>query len=386
MLVNKIKKGRLTVYDSKNTIIIDVHKSDEYHGIIHTKDFGALCRKVILDGDIGLGELYMEGNWTSPDMLKLFMVLLINDDKVQKNKGDKGLHKRDDKANIKHHYDVGNDFYLSFLTDDIHAYTCGFFFCPNDTLNDAQYNKIETIISKLEIEKDQKVLDMGCGWGSCAYYIANKTKSKVDGVTISDEQEMYIQENIPNMKVYNMSYIDLPHELNGYYDKIYTIGMIEHVRCVNYNVFFDKISKLLNDKGRYVLHTITYSDTCHTNSTRQSQNESFISKYIFLGGQVPKREWIIESSNRANLKLIHMEIYPGQHYGRTLQIWKQNLLENSDKIKKMGYDEKIIKMYEYYFTECEALFFSGKMEITHFIFEKNVLLENVTCSKFQCTK
>jgi cyclopropane-fatty-acyl-phospholipid synthase len=380
-----MNKGWLTVYDSTGNILIDIHKSDEYHGIIHTNDFGTLCRKVILEGDVGLGELYIEGNWTSPNMLELFMTFLINADQLHKKRNESTLYKHDDKTNIKHHYDVGNDFYLSFLTDDMHVYTCGFFFCPNDTLNDAQYNKIRTIMTKLEIEKDEKILDIGCGWGMCAHYIADKTGSVVDGVTLSDEQASYIQENIPSMQVYNMSYIDLPNDLHGYYDKIYSIGMFEHVKCSNYNAFFDKVHKLLNDNGRLVLHTITYSDSCETGTTCQNQNQSFVAKYIFPGGQIPKRKWIMDASMTVDLKLVHMEIYPGQHYGKTLQNWKHNLLENASKTKQMGYDEKLIKMYEFYFTECSASFFAGKMEITQFVFEKNVKLENVTYSKFQCS-
>lgn len=237
----------------------------------------------------------------------------------------------------------------------------------------------------MEVKGNERILDVGCGWGSIANYISRKTNSVVEGVTLADEQERYIVKTYPNVRVYNMDYKDLPETLYGSYDKIYSIGMFEHVRYSNYKLFFEKMSKLLKASGRFVLHTITYADSALNYSTRNCQNDTFITKYIFPGGQIPKREWIMESSKETDLKMTHMEVFPGQHYGKTLRQWKRNFLDNKDSVKRMGYSDEVIRMYEYYFTECEASFFTENIEITQFVFEKIEGLEHAY-SAFQCNR
>ena len=369
--LNKIKHGNLIIYDAQtSTELFKVFRTDEYVGEIYTDDFAGLCKQVVKSGDIGLGEMYMKGEWYSPDMLSLFMLFNKNDKYIQKQivcLVCKSI--RNNRKDIQHHYDVGNDFYMHFLRDDLHAYTCGIFQCAKDDLNTAQYNKVNIIIKKLESEPGQTILDAGCGWGSIANYVGNQTKSTIHGVTLSDEQEKFILQNYEKIKVFNMNILDVPISNNNVYDKIYSIGIMEHIKCTDYSKFFKRLYDLLKPGGRLVLHCITYSSL--KLSTCKHQNETFVSKHIFPGGQVPTREWIMKSANEDNeFKLLHMEVYGGQHYARTLSIWRKNMMERKKEIKMLGYSDEFIRKYEYYMVECESAFLSDRLNVTHFVFEK----------------
>lgn len=379
--LNRMTRGHLTIYSMDKKVALDIHRTDEFRGEIYTEDFGELCKQLVKRGDIGLGELFMQGKWYSPNTLELIMTLLLNDRELQTPSF--GAVLSNDKKNIKHHYDVGNDFYMQFLRDDLKAYTCGFFLCPGDGLNEAQNNKVNIIVKKMETQPGQKILDIGCGWGTIAAYVADITKTRVDGVTLSDEQEAYILKTHPKMTVFNMSYEDLPSEVHGTYDRIFSIGMFEHVRCPNYETFFKKAAELLTANGRMVLHTITHSSIAV--STCAHQNESFISEYIFPGGQIPKREWITSAASKTDLKLVHMEVFGGQHYAKTLGFWRKYMMERIAELKGLGYKDEFIRMYEYYFVICEAAFYSDKLNITQFVYEKATSLRNVSNS-FQCNK
>jgi cyclopropane fatty-acyl-phospholipid synthase-like methyltransferase len=373
-VLNNMKHGHLTIYSKNGMVLLDVYRTNEPRGKLYTSDFNDLCKQLVKNGDTGIGELYMQGKLTSPDMLGAITTLIVNDKELQAKKITySGL--SNDKSNIKHSYDIGNNFYMSFLKDDLQAYTCGFFLCDTNTLNEAQYNKIDSVIRKLEILPNECILDVGCGWGSIANYVGKKTNSIVDGLTIADEQQKFINTTYPNMKVFNKSYADVGSELYGKYDKIYSIGMFEHVRCVNYDKFFSQMSKVLKQNGRFLLHTITYQGKDHVNSSFEHQNKSFISEYIFPGGQIPTHEWVIDAASKY-FKIVHIEVYPGQHYSRTLEHWRRNLLESAENLRKAGYNDELLKMYEFYFLECEAAFSQSKMNITHFLLENGSIIKD----------
>ena len=377
--VNKIKHGHLIIYDAyTGAPIFEIFRSNEYIGKLYTNSFETLCEQVVKYSDIGLGELYMKGEWWSPDLLSLFLLFNKNDKYIQKKRFVPNI-RRNTKQDVHHHYDVGNDFYMHFLRDDLHAYTCGFFLCASDDLNTAQYNKVNTIMKKLESEPGQAILDVGCGWGAIANYIGKQTSTNVDGVTLSDEQEKYIIQNYPHIKVFNINFLELSIEKN--YDKIYSIGMFEQVQCPDYSKFFAKAYELLKPGGRIVLHTITYSS--FNLSICKHQNESFITKHIFPGGQIPTREWIMNAAETNDLKLVHMEVYGGQHYAKTLKIWRENMMERRKEINSIGYSDEFLRKYEFYMAICESSFLSDKMNITHFVFDKVNDLQNVV-NNFQC--
>lgn len=384
--LSKINYGTIVIKDLKTKEnILNIHATNDIIGVLYTKNWKEFCKEIIKNGDIGFGNMYIKEECMSPNIADFIKVVLVNEKYIKPQAANFTLVKYSDEKNIRHHYDVGNDFYHTFLTDDLKAYSCGFFFNKNDTLNDAQYNKVHEIIKKLEPSQNDKILDVGCGWGYIANYIAQITNTEIDCCTLSLEQGNFIKDNHKNIKnVFIQNYYDL--NTTKTYDKIYSIGMFEHVRYENYDKFFKQTYKLLNDNGRFVLHTITYTASSkNMGSKRKRQVQSFVSEYIFPGGQIPEIDWIKNVALQNNFSLVHMEVYGGQHYGQTLAHWKQNLLMNQENIKQLGYSKEFIRMYEFYFAECQSTFETNNVCISHFIFDKKMTLDNISNKFHTCS-
>ena len=367
--LNKIQIGTITIFSSETKeIIFNVVRTNDYVAKICVKDsdMNLFIKTVIKKSDIGFCELYMKGIWWSPDVFSVMMTLIANK-KYLRTITFNLLSNSSDEENIKHHYDVGNDFYMQWLTDDLHAYTCGFFFSPNDTLNTAQYNKVHTIIKKLDIKPNEDVLDIGCGWGTIANHIRENTHANVDGVTISEEQYKFIKQNHPSVNVFNVNIFDMPTDKK--YDKIYSIGAFEHFKGVNYGRFFTKVNDLLKPGGRLVLHTMVHTTTA-INSTINKQADTYITKYIFPGNQIPEHYWIMDSATDSKLNSIHVEYFGGYHYHKTLLHWNRNMMEQKQTILSLGYTEELIRLYELYFLGVSATFATNQLCIGQYIFEK----------------
>jgi len=382
--LSNIKRGRLILLDKDNNIIFKSTPciKSKYKGIIKINNENEFFERLVNHGEIGLGEGYVDNIWTTPDIFSTIMVLIENEKYLQSSSlfYDTYSSIEKDYKNIQHHYDLGNDFYETFLTDDLKAYSCGFFFCPSDTLNTAQYNKVNKIIQKLNLNPNHTVLDVGCGWGQIASYIQNKTKSKMYGITISKEQLKYINSKYHNVKALLKHYGEIE---NGFkYDRIYSIGMFEHVRCTNYFKFFEKMYEILNPKGRFVLHTISKIDD--NVACNESSSQCFVTKHIFPGGQIPKHEWIIDNATKAGFKIIHVEIFGGMHYAKTLREWRKNLVNNKERILTLGYTMSDFRTYEYYFSVCEAAFLNNIFQVSQYVFDKVDNLSDVTHTAYDC--
>ena len=372
-ILNGLNKGNFTLIDSHDNEIIRIENdSKKYMPIIKIINEDNFFTKIFALGEVGLGESYMNGDWVSNDLSGFMnsMALNMNNTRIPDVSIGK-IFNTDldyDKSNIAHHYDVGNDFYMKFLKDDLSAYTCGFWFNTTDTLNDAQYNKINTIIKKMNPEENKKILDIGCGWGKIANYVANKTKCKVSGITISDEQVSYANQtfNKDNVQIKNIDY----RLVNEKFDYIYSIGMFEHVRYENYDSFFQMIKRCLNQDGRFVLHTIITFDETNKKAKKEGH---FLTKHIFPGGQIPCNDWILDKVRNNGLNIIHFEGFGGQHYARTLKKWREYMIESKAYILEK-YGIELFLKYEYYFAACEAGFNTGSMGIGHYIIVSDDIL------------
>jgi len=372
-ILNGLDKGNFMFVDSHNNEIIrienDSNKDMPIMKIINEYNF---FTKIFSSGEVGLGESYMNGDWISNDLSGFMNSMALNMKNTRIPDVSIGkIFNTDldyDKSNILHHYDVGNDFYMKFLKDDLSAYTCGFWFNRTDTLNDAQYNKINIIIKKMNPEENKRILDVGCGWGKIANYVANKTKCKVSGITISDEQVLYANQtfNKNNVEIKNMDY----RLVNEKFDYIYSIGMFEHVRYENYDSFFQMIKRCLNQDGRFVLHTIITFDETNKKANKEGY---FVTKHIFPGGQIPCNDWILEKVRNNGLNIIHFEGFGGQHYARTLKKWREYMIESKAYILEK-YGIELFLKYEYYFASCEAAFNTGSMGIGHYIIVSDDIL------------
>ncbi|MDA9096637.1 cyclopropane-fatty-acyl-phospholipid synthase family protein [Candidatus Pelagibacter ubique] len=269
------------------------------------------------------------------------------------------------KMNVAHHYDLSDDLYSLFL-DPKKQYSCGYFINENDTLEDAQNNKIQHIIKKLNIKPNQKVLDIGCGWGSLAIDIAKSTNCEVTGITLSENQFNYCVKKAKKLNLENQVTFKLIdyRQLDEKFDRIVSVGMFEHVGRKFYKNFFKKIDKLLKDDGITLLHTIG-----SVNPPRDPH--PWITKYIFPGGYTPSLSEVVTPVEKAGLIVSDIEVLK-LHYSHTLRHWKENCIKNKIQIINM-FDEKFFRMWEFYLASCESAFKWGDQVVYQFQLTKNYM-------------
>jgi cyclopropane-fatty-acyl-phospholipid synthase len=271
------------------------------------------------------------------------------------------------KENIEHHYDIGNDFYKLWL-DESMTYSCAYFKTPNDSLYQAQENKVNHILKKLALKEGQTLLDIGCGWGELIINAAKKYKVKTMGVTLSSEQFDRVQERIKEeglsdlVEVQLMDYREIKDRK---FDRVVSVGMIEHVGKDHLNEYFAKVNELLTDGGLSLLHCITAQEDNEDGGT-----DSWINKYIFPGGYIPSVKELVSQMQAEELCFVDMESLR-RHYGRTLEIWTENFENALSEISKTK-DEIFIRMWRLYLNSCAASFKCGNIYLHQFLFTKGV--------------
>ena len=268
------------------------------------------------------------------------------------------------KKNAEHHYDIGEDFYDLFLDKDHRQYSCAYWKSSKETLEDAQKNKINHIIKKLDLRPGQKVLDIGCGWGSLAIDIAKSANCEVIGITLSENQFNYCNKKTKELNLQNQLKFKLMdyRELNEKFDRIVSVGMFEHVGRKFYGKFFKQVEKLLFQDGISLIHTIG-----SVNPPRDPH--PWITKYIFPGGYTPSLSEVTAPIERAGLIVSDIEVLK-MHYSHTLRHWKENCIANKEKIIQM-FDEKFFRMWEFYLASCESAFKWGDQVVYQFQLTKN---------------
>ena len=267
------------------------------------------------------------------------------------------------KMNVSHHYDLSDNLYDLFL-DPKRQYSCAYFKNENDTLEVAQNNKIQHIIKKLNIQPNQKVLDIGCGWGSLAIDIAKSVNCEVTGITLSKNQLDYCIKKAKELNLENQLTFKLVdyRELNEKFDRIVSVGMFEHVGRKFYKKFFRQLEKLLKSDGISIIHTIG-----SVNPPREPH--PWITKYIFPGGYTPSLSEVTTPIEKAGLIVSDIEVLK-LHYSHTLRHWKENCMKNKEKIIEM-FDEKFFRMWEFYLAGCEIAFKWGDQVVYQFQLTKN---------------
>ena len=323
-----------------------------------------LMQKLLINPDLYFGEAYMNGslvieNGTITEFLDLAFRNIGRGDinfygtVIKKIKGtfryltsfNKILKS---KENVAHHYDISEKLYDLFL-DKNRQYSCAYFKNDNDTLEEAQKNKMHHIIKKLNIKPNQKVLDIGSGWGTLALEIAKETNASVTGITLSENQFEYSKNKAKEMNLSNQVEFKLIdyRQLNEKFDKIVSVGMFEHVGRKFYRTYFNTVSKLLNEKGIALIHTI--------GSTMPPRDpQPWITKYIFPGGYTPSLSEAVKPIEDSGLIISDIEVLR-LHYAHTLRHWKERFLSKKDAVLDM-FDEKFFRMWEFYLASCEMAF------------------------------
>ena len=269
------------------------------------------------------------------------------------------------KKDIQYHYDIGEDLYDLFLDTKHRQYSCAYFSSENDSLEDAQQNKIDHIIKKLNLKPNQKVLDIGSGWGTLAIEIAKKSQCEVLGITLSENQYTHSVEKVKMSGLENQVRFKIAdyRDLNEKFDRIVSVGMFEHVGRKFYNTYFKKVSNLLNEDGVALIHTIGSIEP-------PRDPHPWISKYIFPGGYTPSLSEIIPSIEKSGLIISDMEVLR-MHYSHTLRNWKERFIGKKEKVLSM-FDEKFFRMWEFYLAGCEMAFKWGDQVVFQFQLSKKL--------------
>lgn len=270
------------------------------------------------------------------------------------------------KKEVSSHYDIGNDFYKLWL-DETMSYSCAYFEHENDTLYQAQVNKVDYTLKKLNLKEGMTLLDIGCGWGFLLIEAAKKYKVKGVGITLSKEQAAEFERRIKaegledQLEVKLMDYRDLKKS-DLSFDRIVSVGMLEHVGRDNYNLYMECVSKVLKPEGLFLLHYIS--------GKKENAGDPWIKKYIFPGGTIPSLREIISISFDNDFYTIGSESLR-RHYVKTLLHWYDNFEANIDIIKTK-FDEKFIRMWELYLCSCAASFNNGMIDLHQILFSKGV--------------
>ncbi len=321
--------------------------------------------KLLLNPDLYLGEAYTNGsivieNGTLTEFLDIALKNVGRRQSINSITNVLGKFRRvyryitnfnligKSKENVAHHYDISNKFYDLFL-DEKRQYSCAYFKNEDDTLEVAQNNKIDHIIKKLNLKPNQKVLDIGCGWGTLALDIAKKTQCEVVGITLSKNQLEYAQQKAKEMNLENQVEFRLAdyRQLNEKFDRVVSVGMFEHVGRKFYNKYFNKVFDFLNEDGVALIHTIG-----SVNPPRGPQ--PWITKYIFPGGYTPSLSEVSLPIEKSGLIISDIEVLR-MHYAHTLKNWKERFMSKKEKVLEM-FDEKFFRMWEFYLVSCEMAF------------------------------
>jgi cyclopropane-fatty-acyl-phospholipid synthase len=326
--------------------------------------------RVLFGGEIGFGEAYMDGDWSSPDPVALLCVVMRNIALFEEENlpfsalsrwWNRFAHRRRHNSpagarqNIESHYDLGNDFYRLFLDPNM-AYSCAYFHSPEDSLEQAQVQKFERICRKLRIGPGDHVLEIGTGWGGFAAHAATQHGCRVTTTTISPRQYEYAREwfarlGEPGRRI-ELLFEDY-RRLDGKYDKVVSIEMFEAVGFDYYDDFFGACDRLLRRDGTMLLQTITLPEQ---RVAQYRSRSDWIQKYIFPGAELASLRGILDSLARVTkLSLVHAENI-GAHYARTLHAWRQRFHQALDRARQLGFGDRFIRMWDYYLAACESAF------------------------------
>ena len=339
---------------------------------VHHKD---LFARLIREGDLGFSEAYMDGWWTTPDLMS-FMDMVHDEAEnlyddfpgqllvrayeklrfwLQSNS------KRQARKNISYHYDLGNEFYGLWL-DETMTYSSAKFETDQESLEKAQIQKYASMVDEMGAQPGDHVLEIGCGWGGFAEYAAKERGLRVTGLTISQEQYNYAVDRIEKAGLSDLVTFKLQdyRDERGTYDGIASIEMFEAVGERYWPVYFDTLRERLKPGKNATLQIITIA---HRRWEVYKRGVDFIQKYIFPGGMLPSPEILRGEVEKAGLR-VKRSIEFGQSYSQTLRRWHETFNDRWDQVAALGFDDRFYKMWNFYLTSCAATFRSENCDVT----------------------
>lgn len=378
-----LRQGRLTLIDAEGSQTFGQTSAEaDLQATVYVYDPYVYAR-LALRGHIGAGEGYMAGEWSCDALTTLIRIFLLNREVM--NGLERGLARLalplfrlghalrrnsrcGSRANIAAHYDLGNDFYRLFLDENL-MYSCAFFPTSTSSLEEASTAKNARICRKLELRPQDHLLEIGTGWGGFALHAASRYDCRVTTTTISRQQYELAQERVHRAGLTERVTVLLQdyRDLQGRYDKLVSIEMIEAVGASYLAPYLRQCSRLLKPDGMLLLQAITIADQEYERARR---SVDFIQHYIFPGGCLPSTTAITTTMARVtDLRLFHFEDI-GAHYALTLQHWRERFLSRLQQVREQGFSETFIRMWEFYLCYCEGGFRERSISTAQILFTK----------------
>ena len=359
--------GRLTIHLPEGTTVVAGRadaKPQATVRIVSDRFFGDFALK----GDLGAGESYMDGAWSADNLPRLLELVLLNQGAVGGDSWLSGLlnlpndvrhrlrrnTRRGSRRNIGAHYDLSNELFALFL-DPSMTYSSAVFASPDEPLESAQKRKFERLADRLELQPGQHVLEIGCGWGAFAMHLARRYDVRVTGITVSREQLELATQRVKEAGLDRQIDIRLCdyRDVTGRYDAIVSVEMLEAVGREHWPTFFERCHAVLAPGGQVGIQTITMPDH---RFEQYAAHCDWIQKYIFPGGLLPSIGQMIQAMGaHTPFVMRHLEDI-GPHYAETLARWRSAFFANLAEVRRLGFDQRFVRMWDFYLASCEASF------------------------------
>lgn len=380
--LSKINKGHIQIIDNDQIHEFGSHDLYPLKAVITVRK-PSFYSAIAFGGSVGAGESYFMEEWDCDNLTNLVRILLVNYQVIEDMDSSLSnlmapinqlLHwlnrnsRRGSRRNISAHYDIGNDLF-ELMLDKSMMYSSAIYTDDKCSLEQASFNKLDRICRKLELSEDDHLLEIGTGWGGMAIHAARHYGCRVTTTTISQEQYDYALQRIQDEELGDHITLLLEdyRDLQGQYDKLVSIEMIEAVGLDNLGTYFKKCSSLLKDDGLMCIQAITIADQRYEQAKREVD---FIQKYIFPGGSLPS---VTAMSNaimkNTNMRIFHLEDI-GPHYARTLRDWRERFFQQESQIRKLGYNDTFIRLWEFYLCYCEGGFLERSISTVHLLVTK----------------
>jgi cyclopropane-fatty-acyl-phospholipid synthase len=374
--------SRIARYGSEVTVAAPAIDSVDATIVVQDDRF---FRRALLGSDVGIGESYMDGHWTTPDLVTLTRLMIRNVAVLERQAGigrsiirfAGGLARRlrdnsltGSRQHIREHYDLGNDFFRLFLDDSL-MYSSAYYETGRESLEQAQQKKLEGICRKLALGPGDHVLEIGTGWGGFAVWAATRYGCRVTTTTISEEQYRHVTEWVARLGEAGSRITVLLtdyRQLDGRFDKVVSIEMFEAVGLRHYDDYFGAVERLLQPNGSMLLQTITVDEQ---HFPQYHGQPDWIEKHIFPGGELASVGEIVRSLSRvSSLSIYHAENF-GTHYARTLREWRARYRRQLERVRALGFSERFIRMWDLYLAFCEAAFLERHAGVFQLVLNRN---------------
>ena len=381
-IAHRLHVGQLSlVLPKAGNQVVTGAEHPELRAVIDVKHPAALVRKLVFNGSTGIAEAYVDGDWDTPDLVAFLQLALVNEEALGRFVQGTGLAllarrlrhlarantRRGSRRNIAFHYDLGNTFYARWLDPGM-TYSSALFDAAELSLEDAQDKKYRNLAESLGLRAGLHLLEIGCGWGGFALMAARDYGCRVTAITLSKEQLRYANERVRAAGLSDRVEVRLQdyRDVAGQFDRIASIEMFEAVGEEHWPLFFDTVRERLKPGGVAGLQIITIEDD---RFEQYRQGADFIQRYIFPGGMLPSPSALTREVDRAGLTLCDVFAF-GSSYAETLAEWQLRFQRAWPQIRRLGFDGRFKRLWEFYLAYCEAGFRAGAVDVAHYRIER----------------